>query len=109
MRALNEASVADHFLVGHSIMKRIFLLTLLASTLAGVNPLFAQEPVESEIEFVQRLRAKGWNDLAQARIDELLKRNNPTLNAVLPYESARIKVSEARLKGPEQRVALFNS
>src|SRR5262249_36592392 len=90
-------------------MKRILLVVALLSAWTGANPLHGQEPYQNELELVQRLRAKGWNDLARKRIEELLKRNDKDLNALLPYELARIDVAEAKQKSPEERVTLFTT
>lgn len=90
-------------------MKRILSLLVLLLAWDIANPINAQETVENELEFVRRLRAKGWNDFARTRINDLLKRNDPALNALLPYESARIDIAEARQKDPDERVALFTS
>ncbi len=90
-------------------MKRILSLLVLLLACGNASSLRAQEAVENELDLVRKLRAKGWNDLARSRIDELLKRNDPALNALLPYESARINIAEARQKDPDQRLALFNT
>src|SRR5271155_2343895 len=88
-------------------MKRILLLSCLALIGIGASTLRAQETVENELELVRKLRDKGWADLAKAKIEELLKRGDPALNAALPLELAEINIALARQMDPEQRVALF--
>lgn len=87
-------------------MKRIFLLALLSMG-SIVSALDAQESVENELERVRKLRDKGWHDLAKQKIEELLKKGDPTLNAALPLELARLNIAAARLLDPDQRLSLF--
>jgi hypothetical protein len=86
-------------------MKRILLLSIVA--LVGAAPLRAQETVEYELELVRKLREKGWSDFAKKKIEDLLKRGDPTLNAALPLELAEINISMARQLDPDQRATLF--
>ena len=58
---------------------------------------------------MRQLRAKGWNDLVKVKIEALLKRNDPLLNAALPLEQARANISAARLLDPDQRAVLFTA
>src|SRR5438093_1547486 len=88
-------------------MKRIFLLSVLVSIGIGASSLRAQETVENELELVRKLRDKGWADLAKAKIEELLKRGEPALNAALPLELAEINIAMARQMDPDQRLSLF--
>ncbi len=88
-------------------MSRIFFLSALVSIGIGANTLCAQETVENELEFVRKLRDKGWADLAKTKIEELVKRGDPALNAALPLELAEINIAMARQLDPEQRLALF--
>ena len=92
-------------------MKRILCsLALLIAVGKRCHPVACSgNHVEAELELVKQLRARGWNDLAKAKIEALLKRNDPTLNAVLPLELARINISSARLQDPDQRLATFNT
>ena len=90
-------------------MKRILSLLVIMLACGSAQPIAAQESVENELDLVRQLRNKGWNDLARARIDELLKRNDPALAAALPLEMARVNIAEARQKDPEQRFALFTT
>src|SRR5205814_6456268 len=90
-------------------MKRILSLLLLGLLWNSTQILSAQEPIENELELIRQLRVKGWNDLAKTKIDELLQRNDPVLNATLPLESARIDIAFARQQGPAQRFALFTA
>ena len=88
-------------------MKRILSSLLLILAWSNAQGLSAQEPIENELDFVRQLRVKGWTDMAKAKIEALLKRNDPTLNAALPLESARIDIAAARQLNPEQRFVLF--
>jgi hypothetical protein len=58
-----------------------------------------------QLEYVRRLRAKGYNDLALEHLEKL--KSEPTLVAKLPLERARTMLALARDKEPEQRPALF--
>ncbi|PWT73845.1 MAG: hypothetical protein C5B46_04935, partial [Proteobacteria bacterium] len=91
------------------IMKRLLAVVAIIAVLSAANPLNAQETVDNELELVRKLRDKGWNDIAKTKIEELLKRNDPKLNAALPLELARINISTARQLDPEQRFELFKS
>lgn len=90
-------------------MKRIFALLLTTLIWSQAVPVSAQETTENELELVRQLRQKGWNDLAKTKIEELLKRGDPILNATLPLELARLNISIARQQDPEQRFALFTA
>jgi hypothetical protein len=90
-------------------MKRIAhvlaALTLLG-TLAHPGP--AQEPADSELEFVRKLRAKGYVDLAKGYLEVMQKRNDPQLAGILPLEQARTLLAVAREKDAEQRFGIFS-
>ena len=83
---------------------RLLSLVLLVVAL----PVRAQEPVESELDFVRKMRAKGYADLAKEYLDRMQKRNDPALAGILPLEQARTLLALAREKDPEQRVGIFN-
>ena len=83
---------------------RLLSLVLLVVAL----PVRAQEPVESELDFVRKMRAKGYADLAKEYLDRMQKRNDPALAGILPLEQARTLLAVAREKDPEQRVGIFN-
>lgn len=87
-----------------SAMKRILSLV---AVFALAGPLFAQESVETDLELIAKLRERGWNELAKAKIEELLKRNDPALNATLPLELARLNIAAARTQDPDQRLATY--
>ena len=57
------------------------------------------------LEFIRRLRAKGYNDLALEKIDEL--KANPDAAEVVPLERARTLSALARAKDASQRPPLF--
>lgn len=88
-------------------MKRLLSLLALLVLCDNTGPLFAQEPVEIELEVIKKLRERGWNDLAKAKIEELLKRGDPALNATLPLELARLNIAAARTQDPDQRLATY--
>ncbi len=88
-------------------MKRTLALLAMLILFGNAAPVFAQETTEAELELVKKLRERGWNDLAKSKIEELLKRNDPALNATLPLELARLNIAAARLQDPEQRLATF--
>ena len=88
-------------------MKRQLVFASIFLLACNANKVLAQESPELELELVRKLRAKGWHDLAKTKIDELLKQNIPLYTAALPLELAKINISIARQKDPEQRFALF--
>lgn len=88
-------------------MRRSLVCLLALGCLAAGAKVRAQEPVEKELEFVRKLRAKGYIDLARARLELLQKRNDPALAGVLPLEQARTILAEAREKDAAQRFGLF--
>jgi len=90
-------------------MKHLVPMLLLTLLGASATPVRAQESVEDELELIRQLRNKGWNDFAKTRIEDLLKRNDPTLNAALPLELARVNIAAARQQDPEQRFTLFTA
>ncbi len=88
-------------------MKR-FLPLLVAGLLASfAGAASAQETVENELDFVQKLRSRGFNDLAMERIELLKKSGDAKLLAFLPLEQARTMVALARQKNPDQRAGLL--
>jgi hypothetical protein len=86
-------------------MKRVCLVA--AVLLAGAWGALAQETPETELDFVRKLSAKGYHDLAKDYIDGLKKRM-PQLGGQLDLEQARALVAMARDKDLSQRAALFN-
>ena len=65
----------------------------------------AQEPAAAQIEFVQKLRVKGYNDLALEYIDK--HKSEPGLAEPLRLERARALAGLARSKEAEQQAPLF--
>jgi hypothetical protein len=88
-------------------MKSVVSFLAFSLALIPVGQVQAQEPVEMQLEFVRRLRAKGYNDLALEQIDKLKKLADPALTGVLQLEQARTMLAIAREKEPEARPALF--
>jgi hypothetical protein len=88
-------------------MKHLLFLSCLVWIGASATPIDAQESTENELELIRQLRNKGWNDFAKLKIEDLLKRNDPALNAALPLELARVNIAIARQQDAEQRFALF--
>src|SRR4051794_33571149 len=83
------------------------LLAALFAAAAGAVTLRAAEPPEKEMEFVRKLRAKGYNDLALDYLKKLAQNPPAALANLLPVEMARTRVSVARQKEPSQRAGLF--
>jgi hypothetical protein len=80
----------------------------LALSLTGIaGAVRAQEPIEAELEFVRKLRARGDIELAREYLERMQKRNDPKLAAVLPLEQARTLLAAAREKEPAQRLGMF--
>ena len=86
-------------------MKRLLCFLLLSGVVLPVGQVKSQEPLDVQIEFIRRLRAKGYNDLALEHIDKL--RSNLAPSAPLQLERARTMLALARAKEPEQRPPLF--
>jgi hypothetical protein len=87
-------------------MKRL-LVALLIGAGAWFGVVGAQEPPDAQLDFVRKLRLKGYHDLASEYIDGLLK-SHPQLAGQLSLEQARSLVAMAREKNLDQRTALFN-
>src|SRR5262245_18795008 len=87
-------------------MKRL-LVALLIGAGAWFVVVGAQEPPDAQLDFVRKLRLKGYHDLASEYIDGLLK-SHPQLAGQLSLEQARSLVAMAREKNLDQRTALFN-
>lgn len=86
-------------------MKRFlacFLALILVSAAAR-----AQESAQSELDFVRKLRARGYIDLAKEYLERMQKRNDPALAGILPLEQARTLLAFAREKEAEQRFGIF--
>ncbi|MBM4072898.1 MAG: hypothetical protein FJ271_28815 [Planctomycetes bacterium] len=69
----------------------------------------AQEPPDKQLDFVRKLRDKGYHDLALEYLERLNKQAGPALKKFLPMEMARTRVALARTKEPEQRLGLFKA
>lgn len=69
----------------------------------------AQEAPDKQLEFVRKLRDKGYLDLALEYLEKLKKQGSPALKKFLPMEMARTRVALARTKEPEQRLGLFKA
>ncbi len=90
-------------------MKRTLLLLLTSATLLlPTVRVSADEPAELQLEFVRKMREKGYASLALEYLEKLQKNPTPGLADVLPMELARTRVSLARQKEPASRAALFD-
>jgi hypothetical protein len=87
-------------------MKRISAILLVALAFAPTT-VHAQEPAESELELVQKLRGKGYVDLAKEYLEKMQKSGDPRVAALLPLEAARTLVALAREKEVDQRVNMI--
>jgi hypothetical protein len=65
-----------------------------------------QEPPEKHLEFIRNLRAKGYADLALAKLEEYKKNPPPGLALYLPLEMARTRIVLGRDKSAEERLAI---
>jgi hypothetical protein len=91
-------------------MKRALVLFFFAVIPPSQGKSQESEPVEPpgmRLEFIRRLRAKGYSDLALEQIDKL--KGNPAVADVLPLERARTLLALARDKEPEQRQTLLSA
>lgn len=83
--------------------------TGLAAALFICSCTWAQEAPERELDFVRKMRDKGYHDLALEYLQKLQKQGSPALKKYLPLEMARTRVALARNKEPEQRLGLFKA
>lgn len=92
-------------------MKRLFVALLIAVGawfgVAAAQQSAAQESPEAQLDFVRKLRIKGYHELASEYIDGLMK-THPQLAGQLSLEQARSLVALARTRNLDQRMALFN-
>jgi hypothetical protein len=88
-------------------MKRTLLSLALLVFVCSAGRLAAQEPLDSELDFVRKLRAKGYADLAKEYLDKVAARKDPKLAPILPLEEAKNLLAMARDKSPEQRFGMF--
>jgi hypothetical protein len=84
-----------------------WLLPSLFFALVVVSGVSAQEAPDMQLEFIRRLRAKGYHDLALEQIERLKADTN--LAGQLELERARTMLAIARDKTPEQRPPLFEA
>lgn len=70
-------------------------------------PVWSQEPADKQLDFVRKLREKGYADLALEYLEKLQKEGRPEVKKFVPMEMARTRVALARTKEPEQRLALY--
>ena len=87
-------------------MKRALVASLIVAATC-VSSAAAQETPEAQLDFVRKLRAKGWHDLNKEYIDELIN-VHPQLAGQLSLEQARSLVVLGRQRNLDQRAALFN-
>jgi hypothetical protein len=88
-------------------MKRTLVASLVVAATI-VSTALAQETPEAQLDFVRKLRAKGWHDLNKEYIDELIKQY-PAIAGQLSLEQARSLVALGRIaKNLDQRSALLN-
>src|SRR5262245_8009470 len=88
-------------------MKRVVFSLAALLLVQSASPIKAQEAPETQIEFIQRLRAKNYNDLAMEHIEKLAKTPKFPLANILQLESARTMLALAREREPESRPPLF--
>lgn len=90
---------------------RRMVVVCLGLCIAGVwaSSVSAQETIDTQFEFVRKLRAKGFASLAMEYLDEMAKNNNPDVAKRLPLERSRTMVSLAREKEPSQRGAIIEA
>jgi hypothetical protein len=88
-------------------MKRTLLLAAAWTCLAA--SVSAQEPVyQEELNFVQRLRAGDYKDLAEQYLQRLEKTASPELKAELPLELAKTRLAKAADEpDANRRMSLF--
>ncbi len=77
-------------------MKAVLSVLVMSALLLPLGQLKAQESPDMELEFIRRLRGKGYNDFALERIERLKKLGNPALAGVLQLEQARTMLALAR-------------
>jgi hypothetical protein len=88
-------------------MRRLLpLLAFGALALSGLASR-AEEPAEKHLELIQKLRAKGYGDLAQEYLERLKKNPPAGMAGIIPVELAKTKISRARDQSPAQRLVLL--
>lgn len=88
-------------------MKRFVFLLPLLLLFQGVPSSEAQETPKTHLEFLRGLRDKGYFDLAEAQLEKLKALADPEMKALLPLESARLQLAQAKEKPAEQRGPYF--
>jgi len=89
-------------------MKKILLVASLVTLFT--TPAFAQETPQSQLEFVRKLRAKGYADLAMEYLDRLKKQNPPAeMQAFISLETARAQIDMSHTKSADERISMFKA
>jgi hypothetical protein len=88
-------------------MKSALSLLAVAVALGLPGPLRAEEKADAQIDFVHKLRAKGYHDLALEYLDLLKKKGDPELAAQVPVEVARTRLAMASILDPAQRLTQY--
>jgi hypothetical protein len=89
-------------------MKRIGIL--LAALFVGIVwSARGDESPQMQLDFVRKLRDKGYVDLALEYLEAWQKKAPPEMKILLPMEMARTRIALAREKPPEQRIALIKA
>jgi hypothetical protein len=88
-------------------MRPVLFLVSVAVALLFPVAAGAQEQPETEMKFVNNLRAKGYNDLALEYLELLKKKGSPDLAALVPVEVARTRLGMALSMDPGQRLTEY--
>src|SRR4051812_37400662 len=87
-------------------MKRLLLSISLAACVFP-SPALAQEPPEVQLDFVRKLRQKGYADLALQYLDTI-PASSPAIGSAILLEKVRTRVALSRSLEPERRVAMID-
>ena len=88
-------------------MKRIGML--LAVLVVAAWSARGDETPQMQLDFVRKLRDKGYVDLALEYLEAWQKKAPPEMKTILPMEMARTRIALARDKPPDQRLALIKA
>jgi hypothetical protein len=84
-------------------MKYVWTL-LVVILVAGQSTVTAQETPEQQLDFIRKLRAKGYGDLAMEKLEEFKKTAPAALQPLVPVEMARTRIALARHKSADEKL-----
>jgi hypothetical protein len=89
------------------LQRAILLVIFGLGTVAGAAAQVAEEPFDRQLDFVRKLQARGYADLALEYLDNLQKHAPAHLSSELFLQLAHLRIQLARDKEPAQRLTLY--